>query len=201
VTVLLLEPYLEQDRFSPQVRTENMLFLQIGENQKKGAIFFLCDRILLVNWPNYFTRARILKHFMGAEKTTFRLKRYLSNHTCIFGVLKHTSCLSRRVTSTAVFSLEAKEKVSWPQWQTAVYEKSGCLRIPFEKLTFPKAIFLAVTLKCLRIRAQELATLTYVSVILGRVSLVESARCKLLMNTESFCPEIRDHLIVIRSSL
>jgi hypothetical protein len=30
---------------------------------------------------------------------------------------------------------------------------AGCLRIPFEKLTFPKAIFLAVTLKCLRIRA------------------------------------------------
>jgi hypothetical protein len=55
------------------------------------------------------TRARILKHFMGAEKTTFRLKRYLSNHTFIFGILKHTSYLSRRVTSTAVFSLEAKE--------------------------------------------------------------------------------------------
>jgi hypothetical protein len=29
-----------------------------------------------------------------------------------------------------------------------------CLRIPLEKSTFPKAIFSAATLKCLRIRAQ-----------------------------------------------
>jgi hypothetical protein len=30
-----------------------------------------------------------------------------------------------------------------------------CLRIPLEKSTFPKAIFSAATLKCLRIRAQN----------------------------------------------
>jgi hypothetical protein len=56
------------------------------------------------------------------------------------------------MTSTAAFSPK-REYVSWPQWQTAVHEKSGYLRIPFEKLTFPKAIFSAVTLKCLRIQA------------------------------------------------
>ncbi len=93
---------------------------------------------------------------MGAKKKTFRLKRYLSNHTCIFGILKHASCLSRRVTSTAVFSPEAKYKVSGQQWQTVGIGKVGCLRNPFEKLTFPKAIFSAVTLKCLRIRALKL---------------------------------------------
>jgi hypothetical protein len=49
---------------------------------------------------------------MGAEKITFCLKRYLSKHTCIFGILNQTSCLSRMVTSTAVFSPVAKEKVS-----------------------------------------------------------------------------------------
>ncbi len=58
------------------------------------------------------SRARILKHFVEVEKITFRLKRYLSNHTSIFGILKHTSCLSRRVTSTAAFGPVAKEYVS-----------------------------------------------------------------------------------------
>jgi hypothetical protein len=37
---------------------------------------------------------------MGAEKTTFGMKRYLSIHTRLFEILKHSSCLSRRVTTT-----------------------------------------------------------------------------------------------------
>jgi hypothetical protein len=64
-------------------------------------------------------RARILKHFMEVEKITFRLKKYFSNHTCIFRILKDISTLSRTVTSTSAFSQVAKEYVSWPQWQTA----------------------------------------------------------------------------------
>jgi hypothetical protein len=81
-------------------------------------------------------RARILKHFMGAEKTTFAMKKYLSIHTRFFGILKHSSCLTRRVTTAS-----------------SCYKMIDCLRIPLEKSTFPKAIFSAASLKCLRIRA------------------------------------------------
>jgi hypothetical protein len=48
------------------------------------------------NLKEFGLRARILKHFMEVEKITFCLKRYLSNHPYIFGIIKHTSCLSSK---------------------------------------------------------------------------------------------------------
>ncbi len=74
--------------------------------------------------PWVLPRAQILKHFIEVEKITFRLKRYLSNNTCIFGILKHTSCLSRRMTSTAAFSPEPEFLDIYWRRKSQLFEKT-----------------------------------------------------------------------------
>jgi hypothetical protein len=88
-------------RISFQAKSYLLDLQEMFNNLGSGGLFF-----------SYWTecRAHIPKHFMELEKITFRLKIYLSNHTCIFGILKHTSCLSRRVISTAAFSPVATVK-------------------------------------------------------------------------------------------
>jgi hypothetical protein len=74
---------------------------------------------------------------MGLKKQLLAWKDiFLSIHT-----------FSRFLTIQAVFLK------GWPL-RAAVNEKVVCLRILLKKSTFPKAIFSAETLKCLRIRAQ-----------------------------------------------
>ncbi len=57
--------------------------------------YFVFFRLTMALAMQY--KVRILKHFMGAENIFFCSKLYLFKHTCIFRILKHTSCLSRRL--------------------------------------------------------------------------------------------------------
>jgi hypothetical protein len=56
-------------------------------------------------------RAWIHRRFMRAEKISFQLKRYLSTHSCVFLIHKHSSCFSRSAASCACVPISLSAEI------------------------------------------------------------------------------------------